>query len=112
VLVTIDRIELPAETSGLLFGIAQEAVLNAGRHANPEAVSISLRTVGSQLELRVTDNGGGFGEADPLGPSEPGHLGLAMMRERAELLDGTLDIETSDRGTRVLVLMPLPDRQL
>jgi signal transduction histidine kinase len=111
VLATIDRIELPPETAGLLFGIAQEAVLNAGRHASAEAVSISLRTVGGQLELRVTDNGGGFREADPLGPSEPGHLGLAMMRERAELLDGTLDIETSDRGTRVLVLVPLPDGQ-
>jgi signal transduction histidine kinase len=55
----------------------------------------------------VTDNGKGFGEADPLGPSEPGHLGLAMMRERAEMLGGTLDIETSELGTRVLVRAPL-----
>jgi signal transduction histidine kinase len=67
-----------------------------------------LRTVDSKVELRVTDNGGGFGEVDPLDSSEPGHLGLAMMRERAELLDGTLDIETSERGTRVLVLLPRP----
>jgi signal transduction histidine kinase len=35
-----------------------------------------------------------------------------MMRERAELLDGSLDIETSDRGTRVLVLLPLPPLSL
>jgi signal transduction histidine kinase len=35
-----------------------------------------------------------------------------MMRERAELLDGTLDIDTSERGTRVLVLLPLPERPL
>ena len=107
-LVTIDRIELPSETAGLLFGIAQEAVVNAGRHADAETVALSLRTVGSALELRVTDDGGGFVDADPLGAAEPGHLGLAMMRERAELLDGTLDIETSERGTRVLVLVPLP----
>ena len=108
VLVTIDRIELPSETAGLLFGIAQEAVVNAGRHADAETVALSLRTIGSALELRVTDDGGGFVDADPLGAAEPGHLGLAMMRERAELLDGTLDIETSERGTRVLVLVPLP----
>ena len=112
VLATIDRIELPPEMAGDLFGIAQEAVINAGRHAGADAVSISLRTVNSSLELRVTDNGAGFGEVDPLGPSEPGHLGLAMMRERAELLDGELDIETSERGTRVLVLVPRPERQL
>ena len=60
----------------------------------------------------MTDNGKGFGQVDPLGYSEPGHLGLAMMRERAELLDGTLDIETSERGTRVLVLVPRPGRTL
>jgi two-component system, NarL family, sensor kinase len=112
VLATIDRIDLPSETAGVLFGIAQEAVINAGRHSGADAISVSLRTFDSTLELRVTDNGNGFGDADPLGASEPGHLGLAMMRERAELLDGTLAIETSDRGTRVLVLVPLPPRRL
>jgi signal transduction histidine kinase len=112
VLATIEEIQLPSETAGVLFGIAQEAVVNAGRHSGADAVSLSLRGVDSRIELRVTDNGSGFGDADPLGPSEPGHLGLAMMRERAELLDGTLDIETSDRGTRVLVLVPLPPNEL
>lgn len=111
VLATIDRIELAPEMAGVLFGITQEAVLNAGRHSGADAVAISLRTVGSGLELRVTDDGEGFADADPLGASEPGHLGLAMMRERAELLDGTLDIETSERGTRVLVLVPLSARR-
>jgi two-component system, NarL family, sensor kinase len=99
---------VPPEVAGVLFGIAQEAVVNAARHSGGDAISISLRSVGSSLELRVTDDGKGFGDSDPLGASEPGHLGLAMMRERAELLDGSLDIETSERGTRVLVLVPLP----
>jgi signal transduction histidine kinase len=108
VMATIDNLELPPEVAGDLFRIAQEAVVNAGRHAEADAVSLSLRSVDSQLELRVTDNGRGFGEVGPLGASEPGHLGLAMMRERAELMGGTLDIETSDLGTRVLVRAPLP----
>jgi two-component system NarL family sensor kinase len=112
VLVTIDPIELPSDVSGVLFGIAQEAVVNALRHAGAKAVSLSLRTVDSSLELRVTDDGEGFRDSDPLGAAEPGHLGLAMMRERAELLDGSLDIETSERGTRVLVLVPLPPLSL
>jgi two-component system, NarL family, sensor kinase len=105
---TIERLDLEPEMAGDLFRIAQEAVLNAGRHAEATAVSINLRSVGSQVELRVTDDGRGFGEVDPLGAIEPGHLGLASMRERAELLDGELEIESSERGTRVLVRAPLP----
>ena len=105
--LAIERIDMPPEMRGHLFRIAQEAVVNAGRHAEAEAVSISLRTVGSQVELRVTDDGHGFDGTDPLGAGEPGHLGLASMRERAELMDGTLDIETSELGTRVLILAPL-----
>jgi two-component system NarL family sensor kinase len=105
--LAIERIDMPPEMRGHLFRIAQEAVVNAGRHAEAEAVSISLRTVGPQVELRVTDDGHGFDGTDPLGAGEPGHLGLASMRERAELMDGTLDIATSERGTRVLMLAPL-----
>jgi signal transduction histidine kinase len=108
VMAAIERIDLSSDIAGDLFRITQEAVVNAGRHAEAEAVSISLRTVGSEVELRVTDNGHGFPEIGPLNASEPGHLGLASMRERAELIDGTLDIETSSRGTRVLVRAPLP----
>jgi two-component system, NarL family, sensor kinase len=107
VMAAIERVQLPKDMAGDLFRIAQEAVVNAGRHADAEAVSISLRTVGSEVELRVTDNGHGFPDNSPLDASEPGHLGLASMRERAELLDGTLAIDTSDLGTRVLVRAPL-----
>ncbi|HEX5896833.1 MAG TPA: ATP-binding protein [Thermoleophilaceae bacterium] len=106
--LAIERINMPPEMAGDLFRIAQEAVVNAGRHAQAKAVSISLRMVGPQVELRVADDGHGFDQNGPPAAGEPGHLGLASMRERAELLDGTLDIESSELGTRVLVLAPLP----
>jgi two-component system NarL family sensor kinase len=106
--LAIERIDLPPEMAGDLFRIAQEAVVNAGRHAEAKAVSISLRMVGSRVELRVADDGHGFDEIGSLVAGEPGHLGLASMRERAELMDGTLEVESSRRGTRVLVLAPLP----
>jgi two-component system, NarL family, sensor kinase len=112
VMATIERIELPAEMAGDLFRIAQEAVVNAGRHSGADTVSISLRMIDSEVELRVTDNGNGFGNADPYSLAPPGHLGIASMRERAALLDGSLDIESSDRGTRVLVRAPLPQLTL
>jgi signal transduction histidine kinase len=112
VMATIERIELPPEMAGDLFRIAQEAVANAGRHSGADAVSISLRTLGSEVELRVADNGHGFEEHNPVGTPKPGHLGIASMRERAELLDGRLEIESSERGTRVLVRAPLPQLTL
>jgi two-component system NarL family sensor kinase len=105
--MAIERIDLAPEMAGDLFRIAQEAVVNAGRHAHATRVELSLRTVGRNVELRVADNGRGFNGNGPLASQEPGHLGLASMRERAELMDGTLEIESSDRGTRVLVLAPL-----
>jgi two-component system, NarL family, sensor kinase len=105
--VAIERIKLPPEMAGDLFRIAQEAVVNAGRHAEAKAVSISLRMVGSLVELRIADDGHGFNGNNALRAAEPGHLGLASMRERAELMDGTLEVESSGRGTRVLVLVPL-----
>jgi signal transduction histidine kinase len=107
VMATIERLELPPEMAGDLFRIVQEAVVNAGRHAHADAVSINLRRADNLVELRVTDNGRGFGTSDALNSTAPGHLGLASMRERAELLDGLLDIVSSDRGTRVLVKVPL-----
>jgi two-component system NarL family sensor kinase len=109
VMAAIQRVELSPAMAGDLFRIAQEAVVNAGRHASAEAVSISLRTVDSEVELRVTDNGHGFEESFPLSAAEPGHLGLASIRERAELLDGRLEIETSELGTKVLVRVPLSE---
>lgn len=105
--LAIERINLAPEIAGDLFRIAQEAVVNAGRHAEATRVELSLRTVGDQVELRVADDGRGFTENGSLAAPEPGHLGLASMRERAELMDGTLEIESSERGTRVLVLAPL-----
>jgi signal transduction histidine kinase len=108
--LSIERIELPPEMAGDLFRIAQEAVVNAGRHAEATRVELSLRAVDGRIELRVADNGRGFRNNNNFQPPEPGHLGLASMRERAELMDGKLEIESSERGTRVLVLVPLKVR--
>ena len=111
VLLSIEEIELPAEIAADLFAITQEAVANAGRHAKARSVTISLRRVEGDVELRVMDDGQGFAGADPLGPPEPGHFGLASMRERTELLDGDLAIESSERGTKLVLRAPLGRRR-
>lgn len=104
--LAIERLPLTPELANDLFRIAQEAVVNAGRHAGASRVELSLRRLGSEVELRVADNGHGFDQYNLL-QQEPGHLGLASMRERAELMDGRLDIQSTERGTRVRVIAPL-----
>ena len=111
ILLTIEPLELRADVCADLFHITQEAVANAGRHANADTVSISLRTLDGDVELRVADDGSGFRDTDPLAAGEPGHLGLASMRERAEVLGGELSIDSAERGTRVLVRVPLVRRR-
>jgi signal transduction histidine kinase len=103
----IEQIAVAPELSGPLFLIAQEAVTNAGRHANASTVSVVLKKTDHQVELRVVDDGHGFDDLAPAMSESKGHIGLASMRERAELINGTLTIESSRRGTTVRVRIPL-----
>jgi signal transduction histidine kinase len=102
----IDRVDLSNEACGALFGIAQEAIANAGRHAEADHVNVNLANADGEVLLRVRDDGKGFGDVSPLGPRQPGHLGLASMRERATVVGGELAIESSGDGTEVRVRLP------
>lgn len=106
--LAVEPLNLDNDVCGALFGITQEAVANAGRHAGASRVVVTLRTVGDEVELRVSDDGHGFRDGRPLAATEPGHIGLASMNERAELIGGRLEIETGERGTKVLVRAPFP----
>jgi signal transduction histidine kinase len=70
-------------------------------------VDVTLGHERGDAVLRIVDNGRGFGDVNPLGPHEPGHIGLASMRERTELLHGALDITTEPGRTEVKVCVPL-----
>ena len=102
----MSTLDMSNEVCGALFGIAQEAVANAGRHAGASLVRLALRTDDDVVELSVTADGQGFGGVSPLGPREPGPLGLASMRERAAIVGGDLSIASSDGGTEVRVRVP------
>jgi signal transduction histidine kinase len=98
------------ETS--VFRIVQEALTNAARHARASHVRVELGREGTWLRLEVRDDGVGFDvqEVGSVGRS-PG-LGLLSMRERAVLLGGSCAVESrADRGTRILVRLPLTGRQ-
>lgn len=82
-----------------VFRIATEAVTNAVRHADATRIRVWMRNAGGRLSLAVQDNGPGF---DP-STANGGH-GLDGMRERAELMGGTLEIESgAGQGSTVLL---------
>jgi len=106
--VTVDAdVSLDPHVANDLFRITQEAVTNACKHGDCDHVHVSLVRHREHAVLQVVDNGKGFGDVDPLGPHEPGHIGLASMRERTELLGGVLEITTQPGRTEVEVRVPL-----
>lgn len=106
----IAALELPPLYAGALFDIAQEAVVNAGRHAQGERVELSLSQSDGAVVLAVSDDGLGFqGGVDAAieRALAAGHMGVASMRERASLLGGELAIDSGERGSRVVARAPL-----
>ncbi len=95
---------MPLVIKEALYRIAQEALHNAVKHANPSRLDVRLICASDSLVLEVCDNGAGF---DPL-TSYPGHLGLRSMRERAIGMGGSLAIDSApDCGTQIRVRIPL-----
>jgi signal transduction histidine kinase len=92
-----------------LLRIAQEAVTNAVRHANPRHISLELRFAVRQLRLTIEDDGCGFsGRPHPQSSGPNGHFGLTGMHERAAEIGGKLTVESHPgEGTRVCVEVTL-----
>lgn len=89
-----------------LYRIAQESLNNAARHADPSLVLIQLYPRGDEAVLVVADDGRGF---DPTLPASRHSYGLVGMRERAEMVGGTLTIRSRPgHGTKVTVVVPTP----
>lgn len=89
-----------------LVRIAQQATLNAVQHAQCETISVAIVWTTTELHLAVTDDGRGFVQT-PESRSDR-HFGLRTMRERAERLGGSLQIETAlNTGSTIRVDMPL-----
>lgn len=91
----------------VIYRICQEAVLNALKYAQVDTVSVHLFERDGMLRLEVEDQGEGFeAGSDPIGTG----LGLYGMRERAELVGGTLTVQSEPgNGTRVLLQIPITE---
>jgi signal transduction histidine kinase len=99
---------LPPDVEATAFIVVQEAVNNARKHSNPENIWLTLSPEEGSLLLTVEDDGCGFDkDAADKNSKRGGHLGLVSMRERADLIEAQLSIESSPgEGTRISLRIP------
>jgi PAS domain S-box-containing protein len=93
------RIELNNRSASIQLSlIAQEAAINAAKHADPTRISISVSRRGRTVTLRVQDDGKGI----PKKEGEEKGMGIKIMHERAELIGGKLSLRRAAKGGTVL----------
>jgi signal transduction histidine kinase/ligand-binding sensor domain-containing protein len=96
--------QLPRPVQSELYNIAQEALNNALKHAHANRVRVLLRFAAEATGLEVSDDGIGF---DPADDSLRGGFGIPGMKERAQRIGGSLQIESAPgKGTKVIARVP------
>ncbi|MDQ8181026.1 sensor histidine kinase [Pelagicoccus sp. SDUM812005] len=101
--VSGNRRRLPPVVENNLLRVGQEAVTNAIKHAKPQKIEIHISYHNRRIELVVQDDGQGFDQEKTCQDSKKS-FGLVGIRERVELLDGEVDIQsTPGKGTRIRV---------
>ena len=89
-----------------LYRIAQEALINAARHAHANRIAVELRGSGRELTLKIEDDGAGVPPELPAGG-----MGMRTMAYRAHILEGELTVEPAPGGgTRVCCRVPCAAR--
>jgi signal transduction histidine kinase len=100
---------LTSHQQGTIFYIVEEAVNNARKHAKAELISVTLqRRDEANFVVQIADNGVGFdmGAVDA-NYDKRGSLGMVNMRERTEIIDGTLRMESAEgKGTKITIIAP------
>ena len=103
-------LDLPDPHATAIFRVLQESLTNVAKHSDATQVEVTLERDSSSILLTVQDNGRGFSTGDP---RKPGSYGLVGLRERAILLGGEVEIEsTPGRGTRIEMRLPAPETEV
>lgn len=101
-----EDVELPSIVSLTIFRIIQEACNNIFKHANANQITIDINYDKEDIEVLIEDDGSGF-SADEIKKDRNTGFGLSIMKERAQLLGGTFDIESQETvGTILSVRIP------
>ncbi|MEA2579610.1 MAG: hypothetical protein QOE83_502 [Actinomycetota bacterium] len=99
---------IPRDLETLAYRVVQEALSNAGKHANAGRVNVNVQADLTQLRIEIEDNGTGFDSARAREFLHQGRVGLASMRERVELASGSFVVRSSvGKGTTILATLPV-----
>jgi PAS domain S-box-containing protein len=106
--IDIREESIPVPVKTVIYRILQESLNNVAKHSGADHVRIELKHTERRIELAVVDNGSGFDKARILTMENVDRgLGLASIRERAELSFGVLKLQTKPgRGTQIHVSWP------
>lgn len=106
----IERLDIARRT--VLYRVAHEALNNVARHAQASQVAVTIERLPDRICMRITDDGQAFDVARVLHANGGKRLGLLGMRERLEMVGGTLTIESSPgQGTTVQAQLPVGQRR-
>jgi signal transduction histidine kinase len=115
VIINIDEqvaTQMELGKQGVIFYIIEEAINNARKHANASNIWVRLQPFQQGMALlEIEDDGIGFDvEAMNKAYDKRSSLGMVNLRERAELVNGVLNIQSAlGKGTKVLVYLPLTE---
>ena len=98
---------LPDNVEVALFRVLQESLANVYRHAGTSEIDVSFRREAQAAILEVRDYGRGIPKELPNCSDRDSGVGLAGMRDRLNDLNGKLEIEPADPGTRLRATVPL-----
>ncbi len=104
---------LDGHQQGVIFYIIEEAAGNARKHAQASMITVNVYKQEDVILVNISDNGVGFDttEAEKKAMDRGGHLGMINLRERAEMVGGTLRMESaSGKGTSITVVVPIKDK--
>lgn len=97
----------PIQTRVVLYRLCQEALTNARKHALASLITVVLEEVSGGFRASISDDGIGFDYEEMKHETDPGHLGLGAIRERAELAGGWCRISSvTGEGTQVECWLP------
>ena len=100
--------EIPELSKIVIYRVMQEALNNALRHSGADGVKVSLTKTNDCLRMCVQDDGSGFDPNDERTRTDPlSGYGLGGMKDRAEVVGGTLLVDTEPgRGTMICLEIP------
>ena len=101
-----EQLQLPGGVPLVAYRCAQEALTNISKHAQATRVDVDLAVAADVLSLEINDNGRGLSSEDL---TKAQSFGIRGLHERAGTVGGWIDLTSSERGTSLILSVPLAD---